>query len=136
MNNLSNAICKLGGLYAHTDAERFPSSQLAEGLERASTLFWADFSVADAYGIKAIQDTFDRCCFENRGYKAITELVIVLNHKIWEWYGRCENAATDSAKKFCAKVRDLYQKYYEKVSAWAEEHLTGDEASFYYRVTD
>lgn len=123
-------------LYALSDAERFPASQLAEGLERESTLFWADFSVADCFGISAIEDTFKRCYFKTSGYKVVTELAVVLNHKIWQWYGRAEEETDEGKKKYCEKVQDLYNGYYEQVCAWVDANLKGDEATFFWRVMD
>ena len=47
------------------------------------TTFWQDFSIADTYGLQAIQDTFNRAFDEwKEDYKYLTELVLVLNHKI------------------------------------------------------
>lgn len=51
------------------------------------TTFWQDFSIADAFGGDAVTDTFHRAFNEwkdNCVY--ITELVMVLNHKIAQWY--------------------------------------------------
>lgn len=51
------------------------------------TTFWNDFSVADAFGTSAVADTFKRAFEEWKGnYKYLTELVMVLNHKIWQWF--------------------------------------------------
>lgn len=127
---------ELGALYALSDAERFPASQLAEGLERESTLFWADFSVADRFGIKAIRETFANAHFETRGYKVVTELAVVLNHKIWEWYEKAENANDERKRKVCEFVQALYNGYYDQVCAWVNDNLKGDEATFFWRVMD
>ena len=51
------------------------------------TTFWQDFSIADAFGGDAVTDTFHRAFNEwkdNCVY--ITELVMVLNHKIAQWF--------------------------------------------------
>ena len=48
------------------------------------TSFWSDFSIADHFGEKGIKDTFQKVFEEWKGnYKYLTELVLVLNHKIW-----------------------------------------------------
>lgn len=51
------------------------------------TTFWEDFSIADRFGLSAIKDTFKRA-FEGwkDNYKYLTELILVLNHKIWQYY--------------------------------------------------
>ena len=52
--------------------------------QRTSSTFWMDFSIADRFGLNAIQDTFNRAFGEwKSNYKMLTELVGVLNHKIW-----------------------------------------------------
>lgn len=51
------------------------------------TTFWEDFSIADKYGIAGVKDTYKRAFDEWKGnYKFFAELVIVLNHKIWQHY--------------------------------------------------
>ena len=51
------------------------------------TTFWSDFSTAEQFGIEAVKGTFKRAFEEWKGdYKFLTELVMVLNHKIWQWY--------------------------------------------------
>ena len=57
------------------------------GEERVKTTFWMDFSIADRFGKSAVKDTY-KTAFESwkDNYKYLTELVMVLNHKIWEHY--------------------------------------------------
>ena len=51
------------------------------------TTFWQDFSIADRFGIEAVKDTYKRAFTEwKSNYKYLTELVMVLNWKIWEHY--------------------------------------------------
>ena len=51
------------------------------------TTFYQDFTIAEAFGASAIKGTFSRAFLEWRNnYKYLTELVMVLNHKIWEHY--------------------------------------------------
>ena len=48
------------------------------------TTLWMDFSIADRFGIAAVRDTFRRAFREWKGNTVyLTELVMVLNHKIW-----------------------------------------------------
>lgn len=54
------------------------------------TTFWEDFSIADRFGLTAIQDTFNRAFEEwKEHYKYLTELILVLNHKIWQYHDTC-----------------------------------------------
>ena len=50
------------------------------------TTFWQDFSIADSFGMDAVKDTYQRAFSEWRtDYTYLTELVMVLNWKIWQW---------------------------------------------------
>ena len=53
------------------------------------------FPLLTEFGLSAIQDTFNRAFEEwKENYKYLTELVLVLNHKIWQYYvnkaGNCD----------------------------------------------
>ena len=90
-----------------------------------STTFWQDFSIADRFGANAIKDTFNRAFNEWKDdYKYLTDLVIVLNWKCWDWYEKDQ------------KISELYSKLYEKANRYALSHLKGDELSYFFRVTD
>ncbi len=89
------------------------------------TSFYKDFSIADNFGTSAIEDTFNRAFEEwKSNYKYLTELVIVLNHKMWDW-----------APKNKARGKQ-YENLWHKAAAYAEENLKGDELDYYYRETD
>ena len=89
------------------------------------TTFWEDFSIADAFGKDAIQDTFNRAFNEWKGnYKYLTELVRVLNHKIWQWYEENDEYGR------------LYNDLWERADYYACENLKGEELSYFYSTTD
>ena len=89
------------------------------------TTFWRDFSIADAFGLSAIQDTYNRAFNEwKNNYQYLTELVMILNWKIWSHYEKNERYAK------------LYNKLWEETDAYACEHLKGEELSYFYRTTD
>ena len=51
------------------------------------TTFWMDFSIADRFGANAIKDTYNRAFKEwKTNYIYLTELIMELNHTIWQWY--------------------------------------------------
>ena len=55
--------------------------------ELVDNTFWIDFSIAEAFGVNDIKDTFKRAFEEwKNDYKMLTALVITLNHKIWQHY--------------------------------------------------
>lgn len=89
------------------------------------TTFWEDFSIADRFGVDAVIDTFDRTFNEwKTNYKYLTELVIVLNHKCWHYFGK-NNA-----------LSKIYADLYKKASSYASETLEGEEFAYYWRITD
>ena len=100
------------------------SMTLPNGYEMITT-FMMDFSIADKFGITAIKDTYKRAFEEWKdSYVYLTELVIVLNLKIWEWYEKNEDVAK------------VYNSLWEEADAYACENLKDDELSFFYRITD
>jgi hypothetical protein len=89
------------------------------------TTFYEDFSIADKFGLDAIQDTYNRAMegWKNN-YKYLTELVMALNWKIWEHYEHNEAYA------------ELYDKLYREADEYACENLKGEELSYFFRTTD
>ena len=89
------------------------------------TTFWEDFSIADRFGLAAVLDTFNRAFREWKGdYKFLTELTLVLNHKIWQYYENRPDMAV------------LYNPLWEQADQYAKENLKGNELSYYWEVTD
>lgn len=89
------------------------------------TTFWMDFSIADKFGIEAIVDTYNHAFKEwHTDHIYLTELVMVLNHKIWQWYEKNDTIAS------------VYDKLWRKADEWAQENLHGKELQYFYEVTD
>ena len=89
------------------------------------TTFWQDFSIADSFGGAAIQDTFNRAFEEWKSdHIYLTELVLVLNWKIWQWYEKDE------------AIAQLYNKLWEQADAYACDNLQGEELQYFYTTTD
>lgn len=98
--------------------------RLENGYETKTT-FWEDFSIADAFGIPAIKDTFNRAFKEwKNNYEYITELACVMSWKSCAWYGK------DNEKS------RLYSNYYHEVDNWCLDNLKGDELTYYIKTTD
>jgi len=90
------------------------------------TTFWMDFCIADKFGINAIKDTYKRAFNEWKGdYIYLTELVMVLNWKIWEYYEKSNN-----------QLVLLYDELWRKADEYALNSLKDDELSYYYQTTD
>lgn len=89
------------------------------------TTFYEDFSIADVFGIKAIKDTYERAFTEwKTDYKYLTELIMVLNWKLFEHYQTNEEYA------------QLYGKLWHQADEWAYENLKRDELNYYINTTD
>ena len=89
------------------------------------TTFYTDFPIADAFGVEAIKDTYNRALEGWKDdYKYITELYMVLNWKIWEHY------ETNEA------YGELYNELWEKLEMWVDENFNKEEKSYFYRTTD
>ena len=131
----TKGIDTLRRLYSLTDAERFPASQMADGLERENTLYYADFSVAIPFGMEAVIDTFERTHYKHMGYKYVTELALVMNHLGWQIYGAIPSAPEESKEALTALSTWFFARYQE-VASWAHQNLTDDELSFFVRILD
>ena len=93
---------------------------------RVTTTFASDFSIADAFGSQAIRDTYNRAFGEWKSdYRYLTELVMVLNHKCWDHYGKGNT-----------ELSELYAELYHDANDWAYKHLEGEALDFYFHVTD
>ena len=90
------------------------------------TTFWMDFSIADRFGENAIKDTYKRAFKEWKGnHEYLTELVIVLNHKIWQWW-----------EKGYDKYSRLYDGLWREAHQYALDNLKGKEFEYYFQMTD
>lgn len=105
---------------------RWSAQQTEWGHETHST-FFADFTIAELCdGETGVRETFSRAFPEWRtNHIMLTELVVVLNHKMWEHY---------EAGKFM--LSEVYKELWREADLYACEHLKGDEAEYYYRETD
>ena len=98
---------------------------MSENGYTVQTTFWEDFTIADLFGLSAIRDTYNRAFKEWKdNCKFLTELVLVLNHKIWQHYGRKPEVAA------------LYNDLWEQADRYAVDNLKDDELSYFLEVTD
>ena len=90
------------------------------------TTFYEDFSIADAFGISAIKDTYKRGLETANalGYIYLTEFVLALNWKIWEHYKSNDTIAR------------AYNDLWMQACEIATTTLQDEELMYYYRITD
>lgn len=91
-----------------------------------STTFNSDFTIADAFGEDAVRDTYKRAFNEWKGqYRYLTDLVITLNHKIWEHDSKGNKA-----------LSQVYDELWKAADAYALDNLKGDELAYFLEITD
>ena len=89
------------------------------------TTFYSDFSIADHFGFRAVKDTYKTAFNEwKHNYVYLTELVMVLNWKIWEHYEKNP------------KLAKLYNDLWQEADEYACNNLKDNELSYFYRTTD
>lgn len=111
---------------------------------KKQTTFWDDFSIAEVFGkddpqkgLAAVRDTYGRAFSEwktNTVY--VTELSMVLNHKIWYWYDVANKDVSDTIKSYADSLSHLYDEIWRETDEWCLDNLKGKDAEYYYRVTD
>ena len=104
----------------------YPAWTIAEDMGyEPKTTFWMDFSIADKFGISSVIDTFRRAFGEWKDdYIYLTELVMVLNHKIFQHY---------DSNLILAR---LYNSLWEKADKYALDNLKDEELSYFLQTTD
>lgn len=88
--------------------------------------WWSDFTIADAFGPKAVKDTYARafsCWKDNR--VAMQELTLVLNWRCWK---HNDEGHDELSRLYC----DLYEQCYSKCL----NHFKGDELTAYWEFLD
>jgi len=87
--------------------------------------FHQDFLIAEAFGVDAIKDTFNRAFSEwKSNYKMLTALVVVMNERCWGWYQRNN------------ELSKLYADFYYKSRDYALDNLKDEEFEYFYNITD
>ena len=94
------------------------------------TTFWEDFTIAENFNAKAVEQTAKKAFDEWKdNYKYLTELIMVINHKCWEHYHRGNS-------KLSALYSDLYYKYDEMAINYLEKNFGEEEQLYFFRTLD
>lgn len=98
---------------------------MADNGYQLKTTFWEDFSIADRFGVKAIKDSYQKAFKEwKNNVVYVTELTLVLNHKIWQ-----------HADRDIEKMR-VYDALWRECDDWCRMNLKDEDLTYYYEVTD
>jgi hypothetical protein len=90
------------------------------------TTFYSDFTIAELVeGANGVKDTLKRVvkAWKN-DVSYMAELVVVLNHKIWEHYETNEPLAR------------VYDKLWRETDDFCREHFKGEDLSYYFNFID
>ena len=92
---------------------------------KLETTFWEEFSIADQYGSDGVREhydlVFDQC---KNNLKYLTELVLVLNWKIYQWYQVDDTLGL------------TYDELWKKTDEYALNTLKGDDLHYYLSTLD
>lgn len=127
--------------YAATAEHNWKLNLEDMGAFRPQYTFYSDFSIADWYGESSVRDTYKNVINSWGGdYKALTEIVMVLNHKAWAFDCRVDShylgaRCTEEVRLRYIKV---YTELYNKADAEFRKRYKDnkDAMRYYYEVTD
>lgn len=107
-------------------SERNAEIRWAENGYERKTTFWSDFTIADVYGKKAVKDTFKGAKIWIDNLEYWVELILVLNHKIWEHYEKNEELAK------------VYDELWRKADAmfWKKYEKNEEAVRYHFKVLD
>lgn len=80
---------------------------------------------AEAAGTQAVEQAYKTLRAKYGGsYKQLTELVMVLNWKVWQTFSTNQSLSM------------LYHALYRSLDGWCCEHLQGEELDYFYRTVN
>ena len=131
-------------IYANTVELNWKENLADMGNFQPKYTFYHDFAIAEFCEVYAgdrgaVKDTFNRVIkYWGSSYKALTEIVMVLNHKSWAFAQNVDSdylhCSEEWRNKFTEQYTDLYNKAVEK---FFKLYRKDEEAlAYYYEVTD
>lgn len=89
------------------------------------TTYYMDFGIAERFGADVIRDTYKRATRTwKNNVEYFTEIVMVLNWKIWEHNERNQEFAK------------LYNELWKEADNYAMEHFKGEDLEYFLRTVD
>lgn len=87
--------------------------------------FWEEFSIAENYGVDAVRKHYDLVFSQWKdNLKFLTELVLILNIKIFLWYGVDDTIGL------------TYDQLWKETDGYALETLKGNDLHYYLSTLD
>ena len=92
---------------------------------KLETTFWEEFSIADQYGSDGVREHYDLVFDQWKdNLKYLTELVLVLNWKIYQWYQVDDTLGL------------TYDELWKETDEYALSTLKGDDLHYYLSTLD
>ena len=89
------------------------------------TTFWEEFSIADNYGSEGVIEHYNLVFNQWKdNLRFLTELVLVLNWKIYQWYQVDDTLGM------------TYDELWKRTDGYALETLKGDDLHYYLSILD
>jgi len=106
--------------------------------------FYSDFAIAEFYFVygkdkNSIKETYDRVIKSwSSSYEALTEIILVLNHKIWAFFQDVDTQYLGIDKEKGKEIAGIYNELWKKTEdLFFKLYENNDDAmSHYYEVTD
>ena len=129
--------------YSSAEQSMWTRLMLEMGGYQTKTTFYGDLSIAEfCEGVKGIRDTYNRVMKEwMSNVEYITEFIMCLNHKIWEFYDEnyCNRLIKlsidkDKALELSRLYDELWKDAEDKFFTYYKEDVKAME--YYYQTTD
>ena len=107
--------------------------------------FYSDLSIAEWCQIfakgdeNAIEETYTEFIMQfGDNYKALTELILVLNHKLWSFHQKVDSNYLNCDEKTRYQLEQLYTRLYNRAETYFFKRYERNQQAqqYYYRVTD
>lgn len=99
--------------------------QILDNGYELKTTFWRDFTIADIFGVEAIEDTFYRTFNEWKDNVVyVTELAMVMSWKACFYHKENEEFML------------IYSKLYHTIDEWCMNNLKDKDLDYYIKTTD
>lgn len=131
---------------AITEANWEQNLACMSGYERKYT-FYADFGIAEFCEVykmdtDAVKDTYKRVVESwGKDIKAMAEVVMVLNHKIWAFYDNVDSSYLHCSEEWRQHFMEVYQNLYDECVNFIDSMYNigvynDADMSYYWQVTD